>query len=127
MVGSDEMAPFAIRRVRATPAAIELIERLAEMHGPLAFFQFGECEEGAAATCLTRAELLPGDDDVKIGEIAGAPFYVNSELYERSGHPTCVVDVAPGAAGGLALEGLDDVHFVVVRPETARDLATEPF
>jgi len=116
---------FAIRRVSASPEAVELIGRLVELHGPVAFFQFGGCEEGASATCLTRAELLPTDDDVKIGEIAGAPFYVNAQLYARSGRPACVVDVAPGAAGGLALEGLEKQHFVV-HPDSERELAADP-
>lgn len=106
------MTRFAIRRVRATPEAVELIERLVERHGPVAFFQFGGCDEGGATTCLTRAELLPSDDEIKIGEIAGAPFYVNADRYAVAGRPTCVVDVAPGAAVGVALDGLDEVHFV---------------
>jgi len=124
---TQPMTRFAIRRVRATPEAVELIARLAERHGPVAFFQFGECEEGAAATCLTRAELLPDEDDMKIGEIGGAPFYVNAQLYARSGRPSCVVDVAPGAAGALALEGLEDVHFVIrTSADAAREIAVEP-
>jgi uncharacterized protein len=113
------MTRFAIRRVRATPEAVELVERLVEIHGPVAFVQLGECEDGAAATCLTRGELLPNDDDIKLGEIAGAPFYVDAHLYERAGRPACVVDVAAGAAGGLALEGLEEVHFVIRSPEPA--------
>ncbi len=120
------MTRFAIRRVRATPEAIELTERLAEMHGPMAFFQFGDLEDGAAATCLTRAELLPSDDDVKLGEIAGAPFYMNAQRYASSGRPTCVVDVARGAAGGLGLEGLEDVHFVMrIVVESPHELSVE--
>ena len=88
------MPRFAIRRVRATPEAIGLVERLVEIHGPVAFVQLGECEDGAAATCLTRGELLPNDDDLKLGEIGGAPFYVNAHVYERAGRPACLVDVA---------------------------------
>jgi uncharacterized protein (DUF779 family) len=116
---TQPMTRFAIRRVRATADAVELIERLVEIHGPVAFVQLGECEDGAAATCLTRGELLPNDEDIKLGEIAGAPFYVNAHVYERAGRPACVVDVAPGAAGGLALEGLEDVHFVIRASEPA--------
>jgi uncharacterized protein (DUF779 family) len=82
----------------------------------------GECEDGAAATCLTRGELLPSDEDVKLGEIGGAPFYMDVHLYERAGRPTCVVDIAPGAAGGLALEGLEQVHFVIRSSEPAASL-----
>ncbi len=119
------MTRFAIRRVQATPEALELVERLVERHGPVAFFLFGDCDDGAAVTCLTRAELLPTDDDTKLGEIGGGPFYVNARLYARSGRPTLLLDVAPGAAGGLALEGLEEVHFVT-RANAAQELAVDP-
>lgn len=44
---------------------------------------------------------------------------MNVTLYERSGRPTFVIDVAPGAAGSLSLEGLEDVHFVIRMPREA--------
>jgi hypothetical protein len=112
MPSEQTMTAFAIRRVTPTPEAEELIERLVERHGPVAFFQSGGCKEGGVTACLTRAELLLSDEDVKIGEVGGCPFYVNAELYVRAGRPTCLLDVEPGAAEGLPLEGLDDFHFV---------------
>lgn len=124
MPSEQTMTAFAIRRVTSTPEAEQLIERLVERHGPVAFFQFGGCKEGGVTACLTRAELLPSDEDVKIGEVAGAPFYVNAELYARAGRPMCVLDVAPGAAEGLPLDGLDEFHFVTRASEA--DAATQP-
>ncbi len=106
------MTRFAIQRVKASPEALELIERLVDDHGPLAFLQLGECVEGSSVMCLTRAELLPSDDDVKLGEIGGAPFYIAAAQYERGGRPTLLVDVAPGPRKGLPLQGLEHVHFV---------------
>jgi uncharacterized protein (DUF779 family) len=119
------MTRFAIQRVRATREALDLIERLAEKHGPLAFFQSGESFEGTMAKCLTRAELLPSDDDIKLGEIGGAPFYVDAERYRRSGRPTFLIDVAPGTAAGLPLEGLEEVHFVT-RPQDSAAATAQP-
>jgi uncharacterized protein len=124
MPSEQTMTAFAIRRVTPTPEAEELIERLVERHGPVAFFQFGGCKEGGVTACLTRAELLPSDEDVKIGEVAGCPFYVNAELYARAGRPTCLLAVEPGAAEGLPLEGLDDSHFVTRASEA--DAAAHP-
>ncbi len=106
------MTRFAIRRVKATPEALELIARLREKHGDVAFFQSGECGEGSTATCLSRAELLPGDDDVKLGEIGGAAFYADREQYEDWGEPTLLIDVEPGPASSYSLEGLEEAHFV---------------
>jgi uncharacterized protein (DUF779 family) len=108
----------AVQRVTATTEALEVIERLKQKHGPLAFFQSGGSWDRAAAVCLTRGELLPTDGDVKIGAIAGSPFYVDREQYERWGAPEFVIDVAPGEAGGFSLEGAEGIHFVSEAPET---------
>ena len=103
-------------RVTATPEALEVIERLRAKHGQLAFFQSGGCCDGSAAMCLTRGELLETDSDLKLGEIGGAPFYVDREQWERWGEPGFVIDVAPGEAGGFSLEGPEGVHFVSRAP-----------
>jgi uncharacterized protein (DUF779 family) len=103
-------------KVTATPEALEVIERLRAKHGPLAFFQSGGCCDGSAAMCLTRGELLETDNDLKLGEILGAPFYVDREQWTRWGRPEFVIDVAPGEAGGFSLEGPEGVHFVSRAP-----------
>lgn len=95
-----------------------MIERLTRKHGPLAFFQSGGCCDGSAAMCLARGELLETDSDLKVGAIGGAPFFVDSEQYERWGEPEFVIDVARGEAGGFSLEGPEGVHFVSRSPET---------
>ena len=103
-------------KVEATPQALELIERLKDKHGPLAFHQSGGCCDGSAAMCVTRGELLPGDYDLKLGAIAGSPFYVDAEMYERWGRPRFVIDVGDGEAGGFSLEGSEGVHFISRSP-----------
>jgi uncharacterized protein (DUF779 family) len=113
------MTRFAIQRLKATPEALELIEQLVVEHGPLAFLQSSQCSDESVVICLTRAELLPSDGDMRLGEIGGAPFYVDAEQYQRSGRPTLVVDVASGGAGRFSLEGLGEVHFVT-RAQTAK-------
>ena len=102
--------------VGATPAALEVIRRLKLAHGPLAFFQSGGCCDGSSAICLMDGELPPGPYDLRLGEIGGAPFYIDSEQHERWGAPRFHIDVAPGAAEGFSLEGLEGVHFVSRTP-----------
>jgi uncharacterized protein len=114
------MARFAVQRVKATPEALELIEQLRRKHGDLAFLHAGDPSEGCAATCLTKGELLPGPNDMKLGEIGASPFYVDEMQYERWGRPALLIDIAPGAAGGFSLEGLEDVHFVTRTPGADR-------
>jgi uncharacterized protein (DUF779 family) len=98
--------------VLATREAQEKIERLQEKHGQLAFFQSGTCADAGALKCLTRAELLPEERDVKLGTVGGAPVFVDGEIYERhGGRPALIIDVAPGPAEGFSLEHLEDFHF----------------
>jgi uncharacterized protein (DUF779 family) len=111
--------------VTATAEALEVIERLRAKHGPLAFFQSGGCCDGSAAMCLTRGELLETDDDLKLGQLGGAPFFVDREQWERWGRPDFVIDVAPGEAGGFSLEGAEDVHFVTRTPNRAQRAVPE--
>ena len=103
--------------VEATGAALEVIRRLRSAHGPLAFFQSGGCCDGSSAICLKDGELPCGPRDLRLGDIGGAPFYIDAEQYERWGRPGFLIDVAPGAAEGFSLEGLEDVHFISRTPD----------
>lgn len=102
--------------VGATPAALEVIQHLEAAHGPLAFFQSGGCCDGTSAICLKDGELPASPNDMRLGEIGGAPFYIDSDQYRRWGEPRFLIDVAPGAAEGFSLEGLEGVHFVSRAP-----------
>jgi uncharacterized protein len=98
--------------VKATPAAVEMAERLRAEHGPLAFFQSGGCRDGSSPICLKDGELPPGPHDLLLGKIAGAPFYIDSEQYERWGRPSFLLDVGEGPAEGFSLSR-PDLHFVM--------------
>ena len=73
--------------VSATRAALEVIDRLGAAHGPLMFIQSGGCCEGSSPICLEEGELPLGPDDMRLGEIGGAPFYIDAQTYERLGKP----------------------------------------
>ena len=108
---AEEMAA-----VTATPAALEVIHRLEAAHGPLMFFQSGGCCDGTSPICLKEGELPAGPHDVRLGQIGGAPFYIDSDQYQRWGTPRFLIDVSSGAAMGFSLEGLEGVHFVSRAP-----------
>lgn len=101
-------------RVSATPEALEVIERLAAEHGPLVFLQSGGCCDGSSPLCLRRGELLMGPNDILLGEVGPAAFYVDRDQFERWGKPRFVIDVSPGAGDTFSLEGRDDLHFVLL-------------
>jgi uncharacterized protein (DUF779 family) len=102
--------------VRATRAALEVIHRLEAAHGPLMFFQSGGCCDGTHPLCLKDGELPLGPGDLRLGEIGGAPFFIDSDQYERWGRPRFEIDVSSGAADGFSLEGLEGMHFATRTP-----------
>jgi uncharacterized protein (DUF779 family) len=88
-----------------------MAKRLAYKHGPLAIFQSGGCCDGSLPLCLLASEMEPSPNDVRLGHVAGAPFYIDAEQYERWGEPQFLLDVADGAPEGFSL-GEPDGHFV---------------
>lgn len=102
-------------RLTATPAAVQLLERLRAEHGRLAVFQSGGCCEGSTPICLPEGELPTGPNDLLLGELAGTPVYVDAELYERWRRPAMQLDVSPGPAQGFSLS-LPDGHLVTRTP-----------
>ncbi len=101
-----------VERVSATPAALALIERLLETHGPLLFHQSGGCCDGSAPMCYPRGEFHTGDVDVLLGEIGGQPFYMNKLQFAYWEHTHLIIDVVPGRGGMFSLEGPEGLRFL---------------
>ena len=99
-------------RVSATPAALELIERLKAQHGELLFHQSGGCCDGSAPMCFPRGEFLVGDSDVQLGEIGGVPFYMSRSQFEYWEHTHLIIDAVPGNGGMFSLERPTGLRFL---------------
>jgi uncharacterized protein len=99
-------------QVVATDAARAALEFLTAKHGPLMLMQSGGCCDGSSPICLHAGELLIGPNDLLLGEVAGARFYIDAEQYQRWNRPRLVLDAVAGSAEGFSLEGLDGIHFV---------------
>lgn len=56
-------------RLAFTAAAVELIERLWTMHGPLMFHQSGGCCDGSSPMCYQEGEFKTGSQDVLLGTL----------------------------------------------------------
>ncbi len=99
-------------RVDATPAALELLERLRAKYGPLMFHQSGGCCDGSSPMCFPLGEFIIGSSDVKLGEIGGAPFYMSDSQFEYWKHTRLTIDVVPGRGGMFSLENSEELRFL---------------
>lgn len=113
-------------RLAFTPAAIELIEELWELHGPLMFHQSGGCCDGSAPMCYQEGEFKTGGQDVKLGTLelpplAGAGdappreigFWMSREQFEVWSHTHLTVDAVPGRGSGFSLEAPEGKRFLI--------------
>ena len=101
-----------VERVVATPAALALIEKLEQAHGPLMFHQSGGCCDGSAPMCYPRGEFRTGESDVALGTIGAAPFYIGAAQFEVWRHTQLIVDVVPGRGSGFSLEAPEGLRFL---------------
>ena len=101
-----------VERVQATAACLELIDQLREKHGPLMFHQSGGCCDGRSPMCFAQGDLFLGDQDKKLGEIGGCPFYIHEDQYEYWKHTQLIIDVVDGRGGMFSLEGVEGKRFL---------------
>jgi uncharacterized protein (DUF779 family) len=101
-----------VARVSATPAAEGLIARLTAEHGSLMFHQSGGCCDGSAPMCFALGELLVGQSDVLLGEIAGTPFYMGDAQFAYWEHTHLIIDAVPGNGGMFSLERPTGMRFL---------------
>ena len=64
-------------KVTATPEALQLLAEIVADHGPVLFRQPGGCCDGSSPMCYPAGDFLIGDNDLRLGEIGGAPFSVS--------------------------------------------------
>ncbi|MER6735195.1 DUF779 domain-containing protein [Streptomyces puniciscabiei] len=119
------------RRVELTPAAEDLVRRLAARHGPVMFHQSGGCCDGSAPMCYPRGEFQVGAADVLLGHVADdTPFWMSADQYAYWRHTHLTVDVVPGRGSGFSLEAPEGVRFLlrsrVLSDEEWERLAAEP-
>jgi uncharacterized protein (DUF779 family) len=104
-------------RIKATPAAREAISALrAARGGPVMFVQSGGCCAGSTPMCFPVGEFVIGDIDVLLGDIDGAPFYIDRRLDEAWHQDYFLLDVAEGEPEDFSLPAGDNLRFVTVAP-----------
>ncbi|MDP3678305.1 MAG: DUF779 domain-containing protein [Methylotenera sp.] len=101
-----------VERVSATPAAIALIQQLTTKFGPIIFFQSGGCCEGSGPLCMPANEFKPSPSDVKLGEIAGAMFYMGDSHFTFSQNTHTILDAVAGSSGSFSLDCGTGMAFI---------------
>ena len=99
-------------RVSATDKALVLIERLRSEHGPVLFHQSGGCCDGSSPMCYPQSDFIVGDNDVRLGEIGGAPVYISASQFAVWSHTQLIIDVIPGRGGMFSLENGSEQRFL---------------
>jgi uncharacterized protein (DUF779 family) len=110
---SSEQAERTGSAVRATPAAIALLDEIIAEHGPVLFHQSGGCCDGSSPMCYARGDFILGDRDVLLGSIGETPFYIGAAQYEAWKHTTLTIDVVPGRGGMFSLDNGRERRFLV--------------
>ncbi|RGE18823.1 DUF779 domain-containing protein [Leucobacter sp. wl10] len=119
-------------RLAFTPAALELIERLWSMHGPLMFHQSGGCCDGSSPMCYQDGEFRTGGQDVLLGTLELPPlpgaagsgtggaeanreigFWMSREQFGVWAHTHLTVDAVPGRGSGFSLEAPEGQRFLI--------------
>jgi uncharacterized protein (DUF779 family) len=103
---------MSVPRVAATPRAIALIDQLRAQHGPLMFHQSGGCCDGSAPMCYPADEFRVGQQDVFLGAVGGAAFYIGDQQFAYWQHTHLTVDVVKGRGSGFSLEAPEGVRFL---------------
>ncbi|RXJ76933.1 UDP-glucose 4-epimerase [Arcobacter sp. F155] len=84
---------MSVKRVEATQEAKEVIEMLKKEYGELVFNQSGGCCDGTAPMCYEKSDFYVPSRNVKLGEICGCEFFIDSEQFEYFRHSQIIVDV----------------------------------
>jgi len=101
-----------ITRVKITPEAEKVVQKLAAKNGELMFHQSGGCCDGSSPMCYPKGEFIVGSSDVWLGEVAGCDFYMAKDQFEFWQHTELTIDVVPGRGASFSLEIPLGVRFV---------------
>lgn len=115
-----------VQRLAVTDKAMEVVQMLKAQHGELMFYQAGGCCEGTQPQCFEKGGFFPRMNDALIGDVDGAEFWVDRDLFEYWQYAHFTLDVLEGfGPGGFSLETpLGKTFKVHYRLFTEEELAT---
>lgn len=101
-----------IVRVKATDAALELINEIKKDYPQILFHQSGGCCDGSSPMCYPADDYRVGSNDVKLGEISEVPFYISESQFDVWKHTQLILDVVPGRGGMFSLDNGREKRFL---------------
>lgn len=107
MAESENEAP-----VLATQQALDLILEIQQDHPDILFHQSGGCCDGSSPMCYPKGEFRIGENDIRLGEIGGVPFYISAGQYEAWKHTQLIIDVVQGRGGMFSLDNGRERRFL---------------
>lgn len=102
-----------VERVIATDVAVDFINYLKKIHGPIMLYQSGGCCEGSAPMCYREDDFRLGDIDVLLGTIEGVAFYMHKSQYDYWKHTQLILDVIEGRGASFSLDSVEEKHFII--------------
>lgn len=111
-------------RLAFTDAAIDLLEEIWAIHGPLMFHQSGGCCDGSSPMCYPAGDFKVGGQDVCLGVLELPPregepetreieFWMSKEQFAAWAHTHITVDVVDGRGSGFSLEAPLGKRFLI--------------
>jgi len=105
-------------RVDVTPAAADMLRRLAAVHGPLLFHQSGGCCDGSAPMCFPVGMFRTGGSDVLLGRlpvdgIDPVPVYMSAAQFEYWKFTHLTIDLVDGRGSGFSAEAPEGKRFLL--------------
>ncbi|ALE05191.1 UDP-glucose 4-epimerase [Arthrobacter sp. ERGS1:01] len=105
-------------RVALTGTAVELLQKMWGIHGPLMFHQSGGCCDGSSPMCYPAGEFITAEADVLLGlfelpECGPLEFWMSKEQFNYWSHTHLTVDVVAGRGSGFSVEAPEGKRFLI--------------
>ena len=102
-----------IKRIDASPEAIEMIDSLKGRFGDLVFHQSGGCCDGSAPMCFEKGDFKMGYSDVCLGEVEGCQFWMSGDQFEYWKHTKLTLDIVEGRGSSFSIEIPTGKRFII--------------
>lgn len=103
-----------LKRILATPAAIDTIDTLRKrLDRNLMFHQSGGCCDGSSPMCFEKGDFKIGSQDVLLGQVHGCDFFMSADQFEYWKYSELTLDITPGRGSSFSVEIPMGIRFLI--------------